>query len=69
MNGIPFQTIDWQQVPETEHIGETGTSFWKTLQYDGLRIRMVTYSKGYFANHWCAKGHIVVNSTQAKNSN
>jgi quercetin dioxygenase-like cupin family protein len=59
MKGIPFQTIDWQHVPETEHIGETGTSFWKTLRFDGLRVRLVTYSKGYFANHWYAKGHIV----------
>jgi len=56
---IPFQTIDWDQVPETEHVGETGTSFWKTLQFGGLRVRMVTYSKGYFADHWCSKGHIV----------
>lgn len=56
---IPFQTIDWDAVPETEHFGDSGTSFWKTLQFGGLRVRVVTYSKGYLANHWCAKGHIV----------
>ena len=59
MSGIPFQTIDWDAIPETEHIGETGSSFWKTIQFDGLRIRIVTYSKGYLADHWCAKGHVV----------
>ena len=59
MSGIPFQTIDWDTIPETEHVGETGTSFWKTIQFNGLRIRVVKYSKGYLANHWCAKGHIV----------
>jgi hypothetical protein len=39
--------------------GETGVAFWQTKQFDGLRIRMVTYSKGYLADHWCEKGHIV----------
>ena len=56
---IPFQTIDWTNVPKTEHQGETGTSFWQTLQLGGLRIRLVTYSEGYLADHWCQKGHIV----------
>jgi hypothetical protein len=56
---IPFQTIDWATIPKTEHKGESGTAFWQTIQFDGLRIRMVEYSKGYVADHWCQKGHIV----------
>ena len=56
---IPFQTIDWTNIEKTEHKGETGTSFWQTLQFGGLRIRTVQYSAGYRANHWCHKGHIV----------
>jgi quercetin dioxygenase-like cupin family protein len=56
---IPFEIIDWAKVEKTEYKGKTGTSFWQVLQYNGLRIRMVEYSKGYFANHWCQKGHIV----------
>lgn len=56
---IPFQTIDWTSIEKTEHKGETGTSFWQTIQYDGLRVRIVEYSKGYLADHWCQKGHIV----------
>ena len=56
---IPFQTIDWSTVPKTEHKGETGTSFWQTVQLPGLRIRMVEYTAGYLADHWCRKGHIV----------
>jgi quercetin dioxygenase-like cupin family protein len=58
-SAIPFQTINWDNVPVTNHKGETGMAFWQTLQYPGLRIRMVTYSKGYLADHWCSKGHIV----------
>ena len=56
---IPFQTIDWTQIPKTEHKGETGVAYWQTLQFDGLRIRIVEYSAGYVADHWCEKGHIV----------
>ena len=56
---IPFQIIDWNTISKAEHKGETGTSFWQTLQYDGLRIRIVEYSAGYLADHWCKKGHIV----------
>ncbi len=59
MSSIPFHTIDWSNIPKTEHAGETGTSFWQTLQFEGLRVRMVEYSKGYLADHWCRKGHIV----------
>jgi len=56
---IPFQTIDWTNIPKTEHKGETGISYWQTIQFEGLRIRIVEYSKGYVADHWCKKGHIV----------
>jgi hypothetical protein len=58
-SSIPYQTIDWSLIPKTEHKGETGTSYWQTLQYPGLRIRIVEYSAGYLADHWCQKGHIV----------
>lgn len=59
MNNIPFQTIDWSHIEKTEHHGETGTATWQTVQFDGLRIRLITYSAGYLADHWCKKGHIV----------
>jgi hypothetical protein len=56
---IPFQTIDWTKIPRTEYNGESGTAYWQTVQFEGLRIRIVEYSKGYLADHWCKKGHIV----------
>jgi quercetin dioxygenase-like cupin family protein len=59
MSNILFQTFDWSTIPKTEHPGETGTSFWQTLQFDNLRVRIVEYSAGYLADHWCQKGHIV----------
>lgn len=59
IENIPFQSIDWSNIPRTEHKGETGIAHWQTVQYNGLRIRIVAYSKNYFADHWCEKGHIV----------
>jgi hypothetical protein len=56
---IPFQIIDWNLVPKTEHKGYSGLALWRTIQFEGLRIRIVEYSKGYLADHWCKKGHIV----------
>jgi hypothetical protein len=59
MSNISFQTIDWNAIAKIEPKGETGTSFWQTLQYPCLRIRVVEYSAGYLADHWCQKGHIL----------
>jgi hypothetical protein len=59
MSQIPFQVIDWTLVEKTEHKGESGTAVWQTIQLDGLRIRLVEYSSGYKADHWCQKGHVV----------
>jgi len=57
--GIPFQTINWDTISRIEHTGESGMALWQTLQLQGLRIRIVEYSKGFIADHWCQKGHIV----------
>lgn len=54
-----FQTTDWTTIPVTEHHGEQGIALWQTKQYNGLRIRLVEYSAGYRADHWCKAGHIV----------
>jgi hypothetical protein len=56
---IPFQTLDWSSIPKVEYKGESGSAYWQTIQFPGLRIRIVEYSKGYVADHWCTKGHIV----------
>jgi len=56
---IPFQTSNWSSIEKTTHAGETGIAYWQTLQFGGLRIRMVEYSENYKADHWCLKGHII----------
>ena len=59
MTGIPFGTTDWSQIDPTEHPGETGTAFWRTQTFGDLRVRMVDYTPGYLADHWCDLGHVL----------
>ncbi|ALV28478.1 DHCW motif cupin fold protein [Pannonibacter phragmitetus] len=60
MNDIPFGTTDWDTVERTEHKGETGAAFWRTRHFGAIRVRMVEYTPGYLADHWCTKGHILL---------
>jgi hypothetical protein len=60
MTNIPFGTTDWATIPRTEHAGITGTAYWRTRDFAGIRVRMVEYTAGYLANHWCSKGHILL---------
>ena len=57
---IPFGTTDWSVVPPVEYRGETGVATWRTRQFGPIRVRMVEYSPGYLADHWCEKGHILL---------
>jgi hypothetical protein len=56
---FPFQSLDWSVIPRMIYPGEKGSATWQTIEFEGLRIRIVEYSAGYLADHWCHKGHIV----------
>jgi hypothetical protein len=55
-----FQTLDWQTIPKEEHKGETGMAYWQIQMMNDIRVRMVEYSPGYKADHWCSKGHVIL---------
>ena len=57
---IPFGTTDWSRIEPTEHAGEQGVARWRTQTFGDIRVRMVEYSPGYRADHWCIKGHILL---------
>jgi len=59
IEGVPFQVTDWSRVVETRHTGETGFALWRTLEIGNIRVRLVEYSPGYRADHWCSKGHVL----------
>src|SRR4051812_19689299 len=56
---LPFTVTDWSSLPSTEHPGETGRAFWRTVDIGEVRVRMVEYTPGYVADHWCERGHIL----------
>lgn len=60
MSDIPFGITDWSQISITEHQGETGMAYWRTQNFGDIRVRMIEYTAGYLADHWCAKGHILL---------
>ena len=60
MTNIPFGTTDWDSIARVEHKGESGSAFWRTKQCGSIRVRMVEYTAGYKADHWCQKGHILL---------
>ena len=60
MANIPFGITDWSAIERTEHKGESGCAFWRTQQFGAIRVRMVEYTPGYVADHWCVKGHILL---------
>ena len=59
ISDIPFGTTDWSKIDAVEHPGIGGTAYWRTRQFGDVRVRMVEYTAGYLADHWCQKGHIL----------
>jgi hypothetical protein len=57
---LPFAVTDWSTVGPERHPGETGHAVWRTCHFGEARVRMVRYSAGYLADHWCTKGHILL---------
>ncbi|OLS61486.1 DHCW motif cupin fold protein [Pseudomonas putida] len=60
LTAIPFATTDWSTIDAVAYPGETGTAYWRTCQFGEIRVRLVEYSPGYMADHWCRKGHILL---------
>ena len=60
MTGFPLSTTDWAQLAPAEHAGERGVAFWRTQNFGEVRVRMMEYSPGYAADHWCSKGHVIL---------
>jgi hypothetical protein len=57
---VPCGMIDWAHVPCTTHPGATGHAVMRSRVLGDIQLRMVEYSAGYLADHWCDKGHILL---------
>lgn len=56
---IPFDVVDWDSITEETIQGTEGHGTRKAVQLNKITLAKVTYSKGYIADHWCEKGHII----------
>lgn len=57
---VPFCTVDWNTIKPTTHPGVTGEAYWRTFEAGNIRVRMVEYTPGYCADHWCKRGHVLL---------
>lgn len=55
---VPFTVVEWEKEPVTEVQGKSGTAQMRTVINDTSCVRMIDFTSGYCADHWCAKGHI-----------
>lgn len=60
IQGVPFCTIDWNAIKPTVHPGISGEALWRTFEMGNIRVRMVEYTPGYMADHWCSRGHVIL---------
>lgn len=60
IENTPFRTVDWNTVEPVVHPGKSGKAVWRTVETGNIRVRMVEYSPGYEADHWCRRGHVVL---------
>ena len=59
---LPFTVTDWSRISPTVHPGEAGEATWRTFTIGDLRVRLVEYSAGYLADHWCDLGTCCMSS-------
>lgn len=57
---LPFTVTDWSTVPVVAHLGEIGSALSRTLDIGDVRVRMMEYTPGYSADHWCDRGHVLL---------
>lgn len=60
IENVPFCTVDWSTVTPTVYPGVTGEAIWRTCEMGNIRVRMVEYTPGYLADHWCSRGHVLL---------
>src|SRR5438477_541796 len=56
---LAFTVTDWSAVPVSVQLGDPGEATSRTFVRGDLRVRVVDYSPGYVADHWCDRGHVL----------
>jgi hypothetical protein len=59
LSNLPTGVTDWASLPASSQPGASGAATVRGRQLGDVQIRLVAYSAGYEADHWCHKGHIL----------
>jgi len=59
IENVPFTVTDWARILPDEHPGTAGMSLWKMVETGNIRLRIVEYSPGFVADHFCPRGHVM----------
>jgi hypothetical protein len=59
LQSLTAGVTDWSRIPAQTQSGAFGTTTARAQLLGDIQIRLVEYSAGYLADHWCSKGHIV----------
>jgi hypothetical protein len=60
LSGLPTGVTDWSTLETSSQPGASGTAVIRAREAGDMRLRLVAYSAGYMADHWCHKGHVVL---------
>src|ERR1700684_2840837 len=59
LTNFPPDSIDWSKIPACVHASAPGKATERTREVGELQLRIVEYSAGYIADHWCSNGHVI----------
>ncbi len=57
---MPLTIADFEAVAAERTRGERGFAGSRAIERNDIRVRMVEYSPGYLADHWCTRGHVAL---------
>ena len=60
IENVPYMVTEWNNVPTVIQPGEKGFVSSKMIEVGNIRVRIVEYSPGYIADHWCTRGHVIL---------
>jgi uncharacterized cupin superfamily protein len=59
ISDVSSTVINWDDIPITKNSGVTGNVYQRTAELGNVRVRIMEYSPGYRADHWCCRGHVI----------
>jgi hypothetical protein len=59
LTNMPEAVTDWSSISAVTVPGASAVAKARTRQLGDVTLRVVEYTPGYLADHWCSKGHVI----------